>query len=93
MTKNPYSSAEIDCGTVRDVKNFICAALDMHGLCDDDYGMELLVAGRIVVGAGGYCSPPRRMPFDSTNEGLKRVSTTSRAMRLAYIAHHVIGCH
>jgi E3 ubiquitin-protein ligase UBR4 len=48
MTKNPYSSAEIDCATVRDVKNFICAALDMHGLCDDDYGMELLVAGRIV---------------------------------------------
>ena len=33
---------------MRDVKNFVCASLDMHGLCDDDYGMELLVAGRIV---------------------------------------------
>ena len=31
---------------MRDVKNFICV-LDMHGLCDDDYGMELLVVGRI----------------------------------------------
>ena len=48
MTKNPYGSADIGATTFRDVKNFICASLDMHGLCDDDYGMELLVAGRIV---------------------------------------------
>ena len=48
MTMNPYGSAEIGAKTFRDVKNFICASLDMHGLCDDDYGMELLVAGRIV---------------------------------------------
>jgi hypothetical protein len=47
MTKNPYSSLEVG-ATIRDVKNFICASLDMHGLCDDDYGMELLVAGRIM---------------------------------------------
>ena len=46
--KNPYSSLDIGANTVRDVKNFICMSLDMHGLCDDDYGMELLVAGRIV---------------------------------------------
>ena len=47
MTKNPYDSAAVGAVTMRDVKNFICASLDMHGLCDDDYGMELLVAGRI----------------------------------------------
>jgi E3 ubiquitin-protein ligase UBR4 len=33
---------------MRDVKNFVCVSLDMHGLCDDDFGMELLVAGKIV---------------------------------------------
>ena len=48
MTKNPYDSLTIRAETMRDVKNFVCASLDMHGLCDDDYGMELLVAGRIV---------------------------------------------
>jgi E3 ubiquitin-protein ligase UBR4 len=48
MTKNPYDSAAIEAETMRDVKNFVCASLDMHGLCDDDYGMELLVCGRIV---------------------------------------------
>jgi E3 ubiquitin-protein ligase UBR4 len=48
MTKNPYDSLAIRAETMRDVKNFVCASLDMHGLCDDDYGMELLVAGRIV---------------------------------------------
>ena len=33
---------------MRDVKNHICRSLDMHGLVEDDHGMELLVAGRIV---------------------------------------------
>jgi E3 ubiquitin-protein ligase UBR4 len=33
---------------MRDVKNYICRTLDMHGLIEDDHGMELLVAGRIV---------------------------------------------
>ena len=48
MTKNPYDSAEHSLHSMRDVKNFVCVSLDMHGLCDDDFGMELLVAGKIV---------------------------------------------
>ena len=48
MTENPYDSQAIGAETMRDVKNFVCASLDMLGLCDDDYGMELLVAGQII---------------------------------------------
>ncbi|XP_010525132.1 PREDICTED: auxin transport protein BIG [Tarenaya hassleriana] len=47
MTRNPYSSAEIG-PLMRDVKNKICQQLDMLGLLEDDYGMELLVAGNII---------------------------------------------
>lgn len=47
MTKNPYSSAEIG-PLMRDVKNKICHQLDLMGLVEDDYGMELLVAGNII---------------------------------------------
>ncbi|XVE72276.1 hypothetical protein DITRI_Ditri11bG0026400 [Diplodiscus trichospermus] len=47
MTKNPYSSAEIG-PLMRDVKNKICHQLDLVGLLEDDYGMELLVAGNII---------------------------------------------
>lgn len=47
MTKNPYSSAEIG-PLMRDVKNKICHQLDLLGLLQDDYGMELLVAGNII---------------------------------------------
>ena len=47
MTKNPYSSSEIG-PFMRDVKNKICHQLDMVGLIEDDYGMELLVAGNII---------------------------------------------
>nr|AGH32778.1 auxin transport protein BIG [Krascheninnikovia arborescens] len=47
MTKNPYSSAEVG-PLMRDVKNKICHQLDMVGLVEDDYGMELLVAGNII---------------------------------------------
>lgn len=47
MTKNPYSSAEVG-PLMRDVKNKICHQLDMLGLIEDDYGMELLVAGNII---------------------------------------------
>ncbi|KAI3452175.1 hypothetical protein Pfo_008840 [Paulownia fortunei] len=47
MTKNPYSSAEIG-PLMRDVKNKICHQLDLLGLLEDDYGMELLVAGNII---------------------------------------------
>lgn len=47
MTKSPYSSAEIG-PLMRDVKNKICQQLDLLGLLEDDYGMELLVAGNII---------------------------------------------
>ncbi|KAM1666136.1 hypothetical protein ACFX1X_045806 [Malus domestica] len=47
MTKNPYSSSEIG-PLMRDVKNKICHQLDLLGLVEDDYGMELLVAGNII---------------------------------------------
>lgn len=47
MTRNPYSSAEIG-PLMRDVKNKICHQLDLMGLVEDDYGMELLVAGNII---------------------------------------------
>ena len=47
MTKNPYSSVEIG-PLMRDVKNKICHQLDLLGLIEDDYGMELLVAGNII---------------------------------------------
>jgi len=44
MTKNPYSSVEIG-PLMRYVKNKICHQLELLGLLEDDYGMELLVAG------------------------------------------------
>ncbi|KAM0011260.1 putative E3 ubiquitin ligase, UBR4 [Helianthus debilis subsp. tardiflorus] len=47
MTKNPYSSVEIG-PLMCDVKNKICNQLDLLGLIEDDYGMELLVAGNII---------------------------------------------
>uniref|UniRef100_A0A061SA67 E3 ubiquitin-protein ligase UBR4 n=1 Tax=Tetraselmis sp. GSL018 TaxID=582737 RepID=A0A061SA67_9CHLO len=47
MNGNPYSSEEVG-PLMRDVKNMICETLDMAGLVEDDYGMELLVAGRII---------------------------------------------
>lgn len=47
MTKNPYSSLEIG-PLMRDVKNKICHQLELLGLLEDDYGMELLVAGNII---------------------------------------------
>lgn len=47
MTKNPYSSTEIGL-LMRDVKNKICHQLDLLGLLEDDFGMELLVAGNII---------------------------------------------
>lgn len=47
MTKNPYSSSEVG-PLMRNVKNKICHQLDLLGLLEDDYGMELLVAGNII---------------------------------------------
>lgn len=47
MTKNPYASSEIG-PLMRDVKNKICRELDLFSLLDDDFSMELLVAGNII---------------------------------------------
>ena len=47
MVKNPYSSKSVG-PLMRDVKNKICRDLDLGGLIEDDNGMELLVAGKIV---------------------------------------------
>ncbi|KAJ6369826.1 hypothetical protein OIU76_028138 [Salix suchowensis] len=47
MTKNPYSSAEVG-PLMRDVKNKICNQLDLLALAEDDFAMELLVAGNII---------------------------------------------
>ena len=35
--------------TFRDVKNFICAQLDLVGLIEDDFGMELLSCGNKII--------------------------------------------
>jgi len=50
MARNPYSSSQLDSKEplMRDVKNLICRELDMVGLVDDDFGMELLVANQII---------------------------------------------
>jgi E3 ubiquitin-protein ligase UBR4 len=42
--KRPRSSA-VGGPLMRDVKNFVCRTLDLQGLIDDDYGLELLVDG------------------------------------------------
>eukprot|EP01135_Chromosphaera_perkinsii_P006329 Nk52_evm58s485 gene=Nk52_evmTU58s485 len=47
MTKNPYHMSEFG-PLMRDVKNKICADLEMYGLLEDDFAMELLVANKIV---------------------------------------------
>eukprot|EP00698_Gefionella_okellyi_P019390 TRINITY_DN593_c0_g2_i1.p1 TRINITY_DN593_c0_g2~~TRINITY_DN593_c0_g2_i1.p1 ORF type:complete len:2390 (-),score=701.17 TRINITY_DN593_c0_g2_i1:133-7272(-) len=47
MTKNPYSTSDVG-PLMRDVKNRICTDLEMTGLIEDDFGMELLVAGQII---------------------------------------------
>lgn len=47
MTKNPYSMKAIG-QTMRDVKNKICVDLELFGLLEDDFSMELLVADKIV---------------------------------------------
>eukprot|EP00951_Prasinocladus_malaysianus_P010745 scaffold79182_cov51-Prasinocladus_malaysianus.AAC.10 len=50
MTGNPYPSSEAWSCVVgplmRDIKNAVCQTLDMAGLLEDDFGMELLVCPR-----------------------------------------------
>lgn len=47
MTKNTYLSAKIG-PLMHDVKNKTCHQLDLLGLLEDDYGMDLLVVGNII---------------------------------------------
>lgn len=47
MSTQPYKSTDVGV-LMRDVKNFICSRLDMAGLVEDDFGMELMVAGKII---------------------------------------------
>jgi len=47
MTKNPYLAKDMG-PLMRDAKNKICTDLELHGLVEDDYGMELLVCDKIV---------------------------------------------
>ncbi|KAK9837553.1 hypothetical protein WJX74_000015 [Apatococcus lobatus] len=47
LPHNPYFSTQVG-PLMRNVKNFICEQLDLAGLIDDDFGMELLVAGSII---------------------------------------------
>lgn len=48
MSRNPYPSSAFDGPLMRDVKNKICKDLDLPGLLEDDFAMELLVAGNLV---------------------------------------------
>jgi len=49
MLRNPYSTANMSAKPLmRDVKNLICRELDMVGLVEDDFGMELLVTNQII---------------------------------------------
>eukprot|EP00177_Eucheuma_denticulatum_P000016 GFKZ01000034.1.p1 GENE.GFKZ01000034.1~~GFKZ01000034.1.p1 ORF type:complete len:5357 (-),score=648.29 GFKZ01000034.1:273-16343(-) len=48
MARNPYPSSSFDGPLMRDVKNKICKDLDLPGLLEDDFAMELLVAGNLV---------------------------------------------
>ncbi len=48
MGRAAHSSKDVGGPLMRHVKNFICVRLDMAGLVDDDFGMELLVGGKIV---------------------------------------------
>lgn len=48
MSRNPYPSSSFDGPLMRDVKNKICKDLDLPGLLEDDFAMELLVAGNLV---------------------------------------------
>ncbi|OSX73113.1 hypothetical protein BU14_0377s0014, partial [Porphyra umbilicalis] len=47
MSRSPYDSSDIG-ELMRDVKNKICRDLDLAGLLDDDFGLELLVAGKLI---------------------------------------------
>ena len=49
MNGNPYSSEDPGMGPrMRDIKNKICQDCELVALLDDDSGMELLVANKII---------------------------------------------
>jgi hypothetical protein len=60
------------------------------------YGLVILLAASSNIGdswPGRYCSAHHRMSFNSRHEGPECMSVTRRALGLADIARHVIGCH
>ncbi|CAN6479149.1 unnamed protein product [Victoria cruziana] len=75
MTKNPYSSTEIG-PLMRDVKNKICHQLDLLGLLEDDYGMELLVAGNIISLDLSIAQVYEQVWRKSQNQSLNNVSNS-----------------
>lgn len=49
MLGNPYSSTDTDLGPLmREIKNKICRDCELVALLEDDNGMELLVANKII---------------------------------------------
>jgi hypothetical protein len=69
----------------------VVAFTERHGratCCSPRYRMPLTSKGRAT-----YCSPRYRMPLTSRNEVSICFSMRWRAVGLADIAHHVIGCH
>jgi E3 ubiquitin-protein ligase UBR4 len=49
MLGNPYSSTDSDLGPLmREIKNKICRDCELVALLEDDNGMELLVANKII---------------------------------------------
>ena len=80
MTKNPYSSAEIG-PLMRDVKNKICHQLDLLGLLEDDFGMELLVVGNLV-----SLNLPVRLVYESlwVPHQQAQASNTQAPMRVTF---------
>ncbi|WVZ63924.1 hypothetical protein U9M48_013516 [Paspalum notatum var. saurae] len=81
MTKNPYSSVDVG-PLMRDVKNKICNQLDLIGLLEDDYGMELLVGGNIIsldLSISQVYEQVWRKHHGQTQHSLSNVSTLTAA--------------
>ncbi|KAK9812313.1 hypothetical protein WJX73_001476 [Symbiochloris irregularis] len=80
MTQNPYSSQQVG-PLMRDVKNHICRQLDLTGIIDDDFGMELLVLGNLV-----SLNLPVRLVYESLWQPShqQRRDTTTPPMRVIF---------
>jgi len=82
MARNPYSTNQLDSKAplMRDVKNLICRELDMLGLVEDDFGMELLVANQIISLDLAVADVFERVWIPSLFDGaLRRQSATTSA--------------